>query len=271
MKNWKWENNFGIPFITIPAWRQKGVEIAFTTRRGGFSSVPYHSLNLGLHVGDKQENVINNRQQLLKIFGGHLNQMVCCQQVHGNIVKVVEKSHSGSGAKEYGTALEGIDGMICNTAGIFLTTFYADCLPVYLFDPIEMAIGIAHSGWKGTIKRIAGNMVAKMAEQYSSRPENLQVFFGPGIGACCFEIQSDLVQKVNAEFGHIDDIIIRDERGYKWDLIETNRIILRQEGIKPENIYVCDICTSCNPEIFYSYRSEKGKTGRMGAIMGLRN
>lgn len=271
MKNWKWEKNFGIPFITIPEWQQKGVEIAFTTRQGGISDVPYHSFNLGLHVGDKQENVINNRQLLLQVFNVNLDQMVSCQQVHGNMVKAVDQSHAGSGAKAYDTAMAGIDGMICNTPGIFLTTFYADCLPVYLFDPIEMAIGIVHSGWKGTIGRISGKAVAKMADQYSSHPEDIQVFIGPGIGACCFEIQLDLLRKVKAEFGSIDAIIIRDEKRYKWDLVETNRIILCEEGIRLENIYTCDICTACNPEIFYSYRREKGSTGRMGAVIGLRN
>jgi hypothetical protein len=271
MKNWKYENRFEIPFITLPQWRELGINIAFSTRYGGISDDPFHSLNMGLHVGDKKENVIENRKRFLQVFDGDLYNMVCCQQVHGNQVAAVDKYHLGRGAWEYNTALKGFDAMICNTPGIFLVSFYADCLPIYFFDPVKMVIGIAHSGWKGTIGRIACHTVEKMNREYGSIPENIQVFIGPGIGQCCFEIQPELIAKVNDEFSSIDDIIKKDEKGYRWNLQNTNQQILIQAGVKAENILICDICTSCNIKMFYSYRREKGNTGRMGALIGLRN
>jgi len=271
MNNWKWENKAEIQFITMPDWRELGVDIAFSTRHGGTSDIPFNSLNLGLHVGDKRENVLENRQRYLQTFNGDLNNIVCCEQVHGNRVAVVDKRYSGRGAFEYSTALKGFDAMVCNTPGLFLASFYADCLPIYFFDPVKMVIAIAHSGWKGTMGRIASKTTKKMGMEFGSLPENIRVFIGPGIGKCCFEIQPELVAKVTNEFAHIDDIIKKDENGYAWNLQTTNRQILMQCGIKPENITICDICTSCNTGIFYSYRRENGNTGRMGALIVLRN
>lgn len=270
MQNWIWKEINGIKYITLSTWEELGVTIAFSGRLGGVSNTPYESLNLGLHVGDNREDVIENRSRCLHLFGQNLDAMVCCQQVHGTRVAVVNKSDAGKGAYEFDTALNNTDAMVCNIPGIFLTTFYADCIPLFFFDPEKRAVAVAHAGWKGTMGRIAGKTVEKMKQEFGSLYENIKVFIGPGIDSCCFHIQGDLAEKVNKEFSGFNDIINLGKKGYTWDLKKTNYEILTLFGLKSENITSCDLCTSCNTDKFYSYRRESGLTGRMGAVIGLK-
>lgn len=271
MNNWKWETREGITFITLPHWLPRGVDVAFSTRLGGVSQIPYQSLNLGLHVGDDREAVLNNRYRFLRVWTSDLPAMVCCQQVHSNQVVRVDNDNRGSGAFSVDTSIKGYDGMVTSTAGLYLSTFYADCLPVFFFDSVNRAIGMAHSGWKGTRGMIVVETLLAMQREFGSLPGDMEVFIGPGIGRCCFEISSDLAAKVKTEFGDFNDIIFRKDNDiYTWDLPSTNRQLLIKNGVRPDNIVVCDLCTACNVDKFYSYRREQGNTGRMGALLGLR-
>ncbi|MGI5920706.1 MAG: peptidoglycan editing factor PgeF [Syntrophomonadaceae bacterium] len=273
MLNWIEQEANEIKYITIPEWLNRGVDIAFSTRRGGVSRTPFNSLNLGLHVGDQEEAVLQNRRLLLSIFGQKLSQMVCIEQVHGNKVIRIQQAHKGRGAFKYLDAIPGYDSMITNEPGIYLTSFYADCLPVCFFDPVKLVIGMAHSGWKGTMGRIVISTVEAMQREYGCLPEDMEVFMGPAIGRCCFEIQSDLAHKVMEEFNSLNDIIFRSNNDdkYRWDLRTTNRQLLTSWGINPAKILDCDICTACNTDKFFSYRREQGQTGRMGVLLALRD
>ncbi|MGI6420985.1 MAG: peptidoglycan editing factor PgeF [Syntrophomonadaceae bacterium] len=268
MDKWIWQNEQEIDYITIPHWREQGVIIAFTARQGGVSSPPYQSLNMALHVGDQAELVWANRKRLAGIWDLSLEQMVCCQQIHGSQVACVNSEMAGLGAKDYGTSIPGVDALTTDQTGIILATFYADCLPIFYFDPRQRVVGIAHSGWKGTMGRIAVKAVNTMVQVYGSKVEDLEVFIGPGIGPCCFQIQADLGQKVCAAFPEFDVIMYRNSEIF-WDLSLTNRKILEQIGIEPDKILECGLCTSCNTDRFFSYRRENGKTGRMMAAIGL--
>lgn len=271
MQNWEQRTTNGISYITKPSWLNRGVDFAFSFRAGGVSDTPFKSLNLGLHVGDTPEAVLANRRSLLNVFNQDLDSMVCCEQVHGNRVVVVDNSHRGCGAEKYETAIVGYDGMVTNQPGLYLTTFYADCIPVCFYDPVQYAIGMSHSGWKGTMGRIVINTIEMMHNQFGSMPEDIEVFIGPGIKHCCFEIQYDLARKVKAEFNEFNDIIYKGENDkYHWNLHSTIKQLLIKRGIKSYNITACDICSACNTDRFFSYRSEHGKTGRMGALLGLR-
>ncbi|MBC7076201.1 MAG: peptidoglycan editing factor PgeF [Syntrophomonadaceae bacterium] len=270
MRNWEWKILNGMRYITLPEWEEQGINIAFSTREGGTSAFPFVSLNLGLHVGDRKESVLENRRRFLQLFNGDLSSMVCCQQVHGDRVAAVDVRHAGRGALEMETALPGYDAMVTATPSIFLASFFADCLPIYFFDPFRRSAAIAHSGWKGTMSRIAANTAKKMEQAFGCDPVDIKVFIGPGIGKCCFKVSEDIVSEVKKKFVFADDIININEKGYTWDLAATNRRILVESGIKSENIITCDICTSCNTDIFYSYRRENGRTGRMGAVIGLK-
>jgi len=270
MQNWIWKQTNGIDYITLPTWEDMGVTVAFSGRNGGTSEVPYQSLNLGLHVGDKTENVIHNRNRFLSALGQKLDSVTCCQQVHGTRVAVVNKKDAGKGAYDYATSLADYDAMVSNIPGIMLTTFYADCIPLFFFDPVHKVVALAHSGWKGTMGKIACKTVETMQQQYGSLYSEIYAFIGPGIDSCCFNIQEDLAKKVTKEFAGLSDIINMGKNGYRWDLKETNYQILIQIGFRPENITCCDLCTSCCLDKFYSYRREKGLTGRMGAVIGLK-
>ena len=268
---WDYFARNNIRFIALEEWLEDGVDIGFSTRQGGVSQGVYDSLNLGLHVDDQNELVLENRRRYLAAFNTDLNNVVCCQQVHGNRVSWVERADKTRGAFRLNEALPECDAMITNVPEVCLLSFYADCVPVFFYDPANRAIGIAHCGWKGTMGRIATNTLAAMQREYQSSPETVRVFIGPGIGPCCFQIKSELAAKVKAEFSNLHDIITRDDKDFfSWDLQETNAQILTDAGVQPTHITICKLCTSCHTKSFYSYRKENGETGRMGALIGLK-
>lgn len=269
MNSWKWENRDGIDYITVEKWMNEGVSIAFSSRHKGRSEAQYNSLNLGLHVGDTKERVLDNRRKYMGLFNSDVDDVVCCQQVHGNRVVKVDYKDKGRGALDYTDVIKDCDAMITDSPGLSLLTFYADCIPIYFYDPRNRAIGLAHSGWKGTMGRIGAELIKAMHNEFSSLSSDINVFIGPGIGSCCFEIQADLLDKVRSEFKDLHDIIYHRNGKYYWDLHETNMQLLLAAGVKEENLIVCRLCTACNVEDFFSYRKEQGHTGRMGALIGL--
>ncbi|MBO8158584.1 peptidoglycan editing factor PgeF [Thermosyntropha sp.] len=270
MKKWIWHNEGELSYITLPEWEKKGVKALFSTRKGGVSKGPFSSLNVGLHVGDEEVYVLENRRKILNLLGAKLDNVVCCEQVHGDRIAVIGKDHKGCGAFSLKTALPGYDAMITNVSDIFLMAFYADCYSIYFFDPVKYVVGLAHSGWKGTALRIACKTVDKMADVFKSNPSDIEVFIGPGIKECCFKISPELAKQMKQEFDDFDNIITDKEGSIYWDLTETNRRLLVEYGIKPENIVICDLCTLCNENKFFSYRRDNGITGRMAAVIGLK-
>ncbi|MDR1615466.1 MAG: peptidoglycan editing factor PgeF [Syntrophomonadaceae bacterium] len=270
---WQWRggDNKELRNIVIPDWERLGAQAAFSSRTGGVSAGACESLNLALHVGDDKENVINNRKKFLNALGGDLRKGVACAQVHGHTVKAVEERDCGRGMWDYESALPDCDALITAVPDVFLMTFYADCFPVYLFDPEKKVIGLAHSGWKGTLAEIGKETVKKMREILGSRPDDIQVFIGPGIQACCFEIQAELQEKVMEKFHDKEQFTSRNGKGALiWDLPATINYSCRQAGVKESNIFNCGLCSSCRKEIFFSYRRDKGFTGRMGAAIALK-
>jgi len=271
MSHWDYQSKDGLQIITIPEWLQSDINIAFTCRRGGVSQGIYESLNLGLHVGDKDELVIENRRRLLRQFDASLDQAVCCQQIHGNQVLRVLEDDRGRGSQRLDDVLTDADAMVTDVPGIYLLNFYADCVPVYFWDSEHRSIGSAHCGWKGTMGRIAVNTLQAMHVSFGTDIAKVQIFIGPSIGPCCYHIQPDLATQVKNQFGEMTGIITVDQdSGYYWDLQGTNQQQLQQCGVPLENIVVCRLCTSCRTDLFYSYRQEHGVTGRMGALIGIK-
>ncbi|HPT68801.1 MAG TPA: peptidoglycan editing factor PgeF [Syntrophomonas sp.] len=269
MSAWILNEGNGIAYYTIEEWRQAGVDIAFSTRTGGSSTGAFNSANMGLHVEDEQERVISNREKFLANVRLELGQAVCCRQVHGDRIIRVDKQHQGRGVHLYDTSLPDYDGLVTNQPGVALLSFYADCVPVYLFDPDKRAIGMVHSGWKGTMQRIAEKAVTVMQKEYGSQAGDLWAAIGPGIGDCCFEISPVLADEVKINFPDYEDIINFESGRFCWNLTSTIRQILLQAGINSNNISICSLCTACNPDLFFSYRRDKGMTGRMGALLNL--
>ncbi|MEQ8173737.1 MAG: peptidoglycan editing factor PgeF [Syntrophomonadaceae bacterium] len=270
MSSWTSEIEDQIAYIKIADWEAMGVDAVFSCRAGGDSLPHYNTLNLALHVGDEPETVLMNRSRLMQVLGASTRQMVCCQQVHGTRVQRATRSDAGCGALDMASAIPDCDALLTNNPGLYLTEFFADCFPLYFFDPVRRVVALAHAGWKGTIGRIAEKTLLEMNRCFACRYEDIRVFIGPGIGPCCFEIGPDLAGRVVAEFPD-QPRLLRSEAGRTtWDLAFANTVILVGMGVKPENIQNCGLCTSCHPELFYSYRRDDGITGRMGAVIGLR-
>ena len=164
------------------------------------------------------------------------------------------------------------DGLITDVPGLVLSTFYADCVPLYFVDPVHCAIGLSHSGWRGTVNRMGKATIEAMRREYGSRPEELRCAIGPSICQDCYEVSGDVAMEFEQTFaGHEREIILAKENGkYQLDLWKANEIVLLDAGVLPEHIEITDICTCCNPDLLFSHRASHGKRGNLGAFLCLK-
>ncbi|MFD2612820.1 peptidoglycan editing factor PgeF [Paenibacillus gansuensis] len=263
--------NENMSLFYINSWMNAHPEVTagFTSRSGGVSKQPYGSLNCALHVNDEDESVIRNRTLLAEALGLPAGSWTCGEQVHGNTVTIVEASDIGAGRLSRENAVQDTDALITNVTGVLLTSFYADCVPILFFDPVQKAAGLAHAGWKGTVQEIASNTVEAMHSAYGSRPEDILTAIGPSIGACCYEVDETVIAKVRSlqlEEPHYEDL---GSGKYKVDLKGINRQILRKAGILPSHIEISKWCTGCRTDLFFSHRKENGMTGRMASWIAM--
>ena len=155
----------------------------------------------------------------------------------------------------------------------FWQLFNADCVPLYFVDPLHHAIGLSHSGWRGTVQKIGEVTIKKMAEEYGSNPKDMKVAIGPSICQDCYEVSLDVIEEFKNAFDqkHWDKLFYaKDNEKYQLNLWEANRIIFTEAGICPENISMPNICTCCNPKFLFSHRASHGKRGNLGAFLGIR-
>ena len=246
-----------------------GIKHGISTRLGGHSTVPFTSLNLGLHTGDDAELVWHNRQLFCQAVGLPPDKVVTAEQIHGDVVRQVTMEDAGRGAKHYHEALKGTDALITNVPGLPLMLFFADCVPVLIVDPVAKAIGISHAGWKGTVAKIAQKTVLTMQQQFHTNPADCLVGIGPSIGSCCYEVDEAVLSKLRTGFPNWEKLVTPKEERWQLNLWEANREQLKEIGVKHNNITVSSICTADNTQIFFSHRAERGHTGRIGAIISL--
>jgi len=260
-----------IKYLTIPAFEETGtVTHAFSTRLGGVSPEPYTRLNLGFNTGDDPDNVRENRRRICRTLGIEPGHVVAGRQVHGASIAVVSEKDRGKGAFFLDSAIPETDALITAEPGVPLASFYADCVAVFLLDPVKGAIGLAHAGWKGTFLKIAARTAERMGELFRSNPGDLLIGIGPSIGSCCYEVDLPVINRLREAFRGYEDTAVRTGPD-KWhlDLWEINRRQLADIGVPPEQITISRFCTNCRTDLFYSYRAENGITGRMGAILML--
>ncbi|HBF39262.1 MAG TPA: peptidoglycan editing factor PgeF [Firmicutes bacterium] len=222
--------------------------------------------NMALHTGDQPEQVIFNRKLFLDSLYLNLENLVTAEQIHSTNIQIVDKSHLGAGALSLQTALSKTDALITAERGVVLGILTADCLPIFIYDPMTPAIAIIHAGWRGTIAEISRLTMDRMIHDFKTDPGNCQVAIGPSICSACFEVSSevaDLFGKVNSE------TVIPTESGFEVDLSGFNSYLLQHAGVKPEHIDIANLCTGCHNEDFFSYRIEKGTKGRMMGIISL--
>lgn len=244
----------------------------FSTRLGGVSDGIYSSMNLTFTRGDDENKVRRNFEIIAKELGMPVESMVYAKQTHTVNVMEVKEQHMGMGIiKE--RDFDNIDGLVCNTAGITLVTSYADCVPLFFADSVHKAIGLSHSGWRGTVGNIAKNTVNKMTELYGSKPEDIVVFIGPSICRECYEVGSDTAEEFAKAYKDkvFDDILFPKDNGkFTLDLHRANYHNLIDCGIKEENIEITDICTCHNPDILFSHRASHGERGGLCGFLQIK-
>ncbi len=261
------------PYLSYPLLEQTGiVEHCFTTRLGGVSRGIYESLNLSFTRGDDRLAVEENFRRVSKVMGRQYKDFVLSDQTHTTNVRRVGREDAGKGIeRERGYA--DVDGLITDEPGLVLSTFYADCVPLYFVDVEKRAIGLSHSGWRGTVGRMGRATLEAMRREFGTQPENVVCAIGPSICQDCYEVSADVAEAFEREFsGHEEEILTDKGNGkYQLDLWRANAIVLSEAGILQEHLSVTDICTCCNPRLLFSHRASRGKRGNLGAFLSLRS
>lgn len=247
----------------------KEITHCFTTRLGGVSSGECFSLNMGFNRNDSKENVIENYQRVCDAVGIDIRDTVLSRQIHDNKIYKVASSDKGKGIFREND-LSGYDGLMTNEKGIALVTFYADCVPLFFYDPDNKAIALSHSGWRSTQKSIAAETVKAMEKEYGTESSKLICAIGPSIRQCCFEVGEEVVEDFCNTI-QWSDKYCKKENNDKWhiDLQGIIKNTLLITGVLENNITDANLCTKCNKDIFFSHRGDNGKTGSMTAIMQL--
>ncbi|MBU5480081.1 peptidoglycan editing factor PgeF [Blautia sp. MSJ-19] len=262
----------GVTWLSYPAFEQfPDIIHAFSTRLGGVSRGIYSSMNLSFTRGDEDTAVYENYRRLAVAVGFEMEDIVTSDQTHTANVRMVTENDRGNGIMRPRPYTD-VDGMITNVPGLVLATFYADCVPLYFVDPVHHAIGLSHSGWRGTVAGIGKVTIEKMREEYGTRPEELYTAIGPSICQDCYEVSEDVILEFQHAFArkYWDDLFYKKENGkYQLNLWEANRIIMLEAGIKEAHISMPGICTCCNPEFLFSHRASHGKRGNLGAFLGI--
>jgi len=254
--------NGSLKYYKIDAF-EGATKHCFTTRMGGVSENEFSSMNLRFNCDDKEENVLKNFEIICSEIDINYKDLVLSKQVHEDeIIKVTEKD-KGNGII-YPNKYESADGLITGERGVPLATFYADCVPLMFLDKTEGVIAMSHSGWKGTVKNIAGKTVDTFVSDYNCKRENIIAAVGPSIGACCFEVGDEVAEIFSERFG---DTVLEKHEKWHVNLQKTIHMELKNAGV--ENITMADICTSCNSELLFSHRASKGRRGNLAAIMEL--
>ena len=242
-------------FTTFSLFRNRpGLLQAFSTRKGGVSPPPYAQLNLGLHTGDRRENVLKNRAIFFDALPVPKDRLVFPEQVHSDHVQLVKKPGM----------VPACDALITSQRNLFLTIQTADCFPVFLYDPLVQAVGIVHSGWRSTAKQIVAKTIRFMEAELQAKPERLLAAIGPGVQQACYQVD----KKTASYFS--DDVLLPDGSGhFKLDVQGAIVSQLHQAGVTEEHIERDKTCTHCAAELYYSYRRDGINSGRMMGVIGV--
>jgi len=293
-----------VPQLSALPWLVHG----FSTRQGGFSRAYGKSdLNLGFTQDDSKIAVERNRAAFLKEVGAFDAEsaksgprdgraarsaksatwpLVTLRQIHSDLIHCVDAAPA--------EALTG-DGLITATPKLLLAIQTADCIPVTLIDAKRRAVGVFHAGWRGTVQRIVEKGVGEMNRCFGTRARDIKAAIGPGIHSCCYKVGEEVRAKFESQFEYADSLFheiedydpVREKypmlfltarapghselpKSIFLDLVEANRRQLLAAGVQAKNIESSALCTNCNPDVLFSYRAEKGKTGRMMGVTGIR-
>ena len=243
----------GVPYLSFKALEDTGMVInGFSTRLGGASKGRFATMNFSYSRKDDPADVLENFTRMADTLGVERDRMVVSYQTHTTNVRRVTREDEGKGVireRDY----RNVDGLITDVPGITLVTFYADCVPLYLVDPVHHAIGLSHSGWRGTVRRMGQVTMDAMKEAFGTRPEDVTACIGPSICRDCFEVGED------AKPGK-----------YQLDLWKANEIIFQEAGVPKEQIHTTNICTMCNSDYLFSHRRVGEERGNLAAFLSIR-
>lgn len=258
-----------LPLLQFPLLSQcEGIRHGFTTRYGGVSKGEWSSLNLSFTRGDDEAAVRENFARVAAAFGVSPEQIVCSKQTHTTNVRRVYAADGGAGVTRP-LEWDDVDGLITDEPGVLLGTFYADCVPLFFVDPVHRAIGLSHSGWRGTVARMGAVTLRAMADAFGTQPADVRCAIGPSICVDCYEVSEDVAEQFRAVFQEYTDEILHAKGGgkYQLDLWAANRQVLLDAGVTPSHLQITDICTCCNPRHLFSHRYTGGRRGNLGAFL----
>ena len=252
-------------YLSYPLLEQTGiVNHGFSTRIGGVSEGIFSSMNLSFSRGDDEASVRENFKRMAEAIGVEPNSLIFAAQTHTTNVRKVTAGDKGKGIL-YPLDYQDVDGLITNEPGICLTTFYADCVPLFFIDPVHKAIGLSHSGWRGTVGKMGQETLRRMKEEYGTDAKDVIAAVGPSICQDCYEVSEDVDEKYWSELFYK-----KENRKFQLNLWKANEIILLEAGVQKENIAITNVRTNCNSDMLFSHRATKGQRGSLAAFMALK-
>ena len=282
------EEQVQLEYLTFPMLEQlPGIRHLFTTRTGGVSNGMYQSMNLSFTRGDDPASVLHNYERIAHVLHCGIEDMVASKQTHTTNIRRVTGEDRGKGIikpRDY----DEVDGLVTDETNIVLVTYYADCVPLYFVDPVHGAIGLAHSGWRGTVQQMGRCMVERMGQEFGSVPQDIYAAIGPSICQDCYEVSKEVadafrcLESCQDTLNEIQKSGIYDSPAkgkrcilkegkipgkYQLDLWLANLVILHESGIPLSQIQVTDLCTCHNPEYLFSHRASQGRRGNLAAFL----
>lgn len=262
----------GVTYLSFPALEDTGlVKHAFSTRLGGVSEGQYATMNFSFSRTDDPDHVRENYRRMAGALGVEMERMVLSHQTHTTHVRVVTEADAGKGVvreRDY----RDVDGLVTQVPGITLVTFYADCVPLYFVDPVHRAIGLSHSGWRGTVNRMGQATLDVMRREYGTDPADVVAAIGPSICQDCFEVGEEVAKAFAEAFDeryHRELFYRKDDGKYQLDLWRANELVLTEAGVSGVRIHTTDICTKCNPKLLFSHREAGERRGNLAAFLCL--
>lgn len=263
----------GVVWLEFPALAStKMVCHGFSTRLGGVSEGKFATMNFTFTRGDNPKHVRENYRRMARALQVDDRKMVLSWQTHTTNVRPVTEKDAGKGI-ERERDYQDVDGLVTNVPGITLVTFFADCVPLYILDPVHKAIGLSHSGWRGTVNRMGRETLQVMEREYGTKPQDVIAAIGPSICQDCFEVGEEVTEAFGKAFKNEDlpSLYYRKENGkFQLDLWRANEIIFQEAGVRRENIHTTDICTHCNPQLLFSHRTAGTERGNLAAFLCLK-
>ncbi len=251
-----------VEFFQFEGLGDRSIVQAIFTRTGGVSPAPWRSLNAGGTVGDEPARVSENLNRMMAAIGRQRHSIYDVWQVHSANIAIATRPRDAA------DPLIQADGILTDNPDVTLFMRFADCVPILLHEPARGLVGLVHAGWRGTVKNVAGAAIHAMVQNFGAEARSIRAGIGPSIGPEHYPVGPEVVDQVMAVFGSDGDrLLLQNGPSVCLDLWQANRWLLERAGV--EQVEIAGLCTSCEPQRWFSHRGERGRTGRFGAMIGL--